>query len=183
MFFSIYAVTILVLVACIAVAVLVICSFIALLFLGVPYAPTPRSNIERSLDLLALKKGDTFYDLGCGDGRAVIAAEKRGANAIGYEMSPWAYLKARFALWRHQSNSRIVFKNFYRENISDANAVFCFLLTDVMPKVEKKLQAELRPGTKVVSYGFKMPTWQAAQVITTNPNKPNASKTYLYVVK
>ena len=181
MLVSAYAVATIVLLVCTVIAVLIASSFITLLLLGVPYAPTPRKNIERSLDLLELKRGDRFYDLGCGDGRALLAAEKRGANAVGFEMSPWAFLKARFTLWRNNSKAKVLFKNFYRENIADADAVFCFLLTDVMPRVEKKLLNELRPGIKVVSYGFKMPEWQPAQVIATNPTKPNSSKIYLYV--
>ena len=45
--------------------------------------------MERLLGLAKVKKGDTVYDLGSGDGRVVIAAAKEfGVKAVGFEMDP-----------------------------------------------------------------------------------------------
>jgi precorrin-6B methylase 2 len=41
-----------------------------------PFNPTSDSAIEVALSLLKLQKGDTFIDLGCGDGRVLISAAK-----------------------------------------------------------------------------------------------------------
>ena len=177
----VYVLTYVIVLVCLVAAFFIVGNFVALLVVGVPFASTPQQNIERALNLLELKPGSKLYDLGCGDGRTLIAAEQRGAKAIGYEISPWAFLKAQINLWRAKSSARVLFKNFYHANISDADAVFCFLLNRVMDRVEEKLSRELRPGTKVISYGFKMPHWQLTQIIPTNPGNPKSSKIYLYI--
>lgn len=181
MFVTIYIVTFVIILVCVIAAFFVLTSFIALLRVGVPFAPTPHNNIIRGLDLLDLKPGSIFYDLGCGDGRALIEAEKRGAKAVGFEVSLWAYLKATINLWRTKSKAKIFFKSFYSVSVSDADAIFCFLVDRVMKRVEEKLMQELKPGTKIVSYGFPFPTRQPAAVIETDPKNSNASKIYLYV--
>jgi len=178
----VYALTYVILLVCFVAAFFIAGSFIALLVVGVPFASTPERNIEKALNLLELKPGDTLYDLGCGDGRALLAAERRGAKAIGYEISPWPYLKAQYNLFKAKSKAKIFLKNFYQVNISDADAVFCFLLNRVMDRVEKKLSSELKPGTKVVSYGFPFTTRKPSSTIDTNPENPNASKIYLYIM-
>jgi predicted RNA methylase len=127
-----------------------------------------------------LQPGQIFYDLGCGDGRFLLAAEQKGAKAIGFEISPWAYFRGRFNLWRHKSQAKIIFKNFYYQNISDADAVFCFLIDTVMPKVEKKLREELKPDAKIICYGFKLPTWPPVEIIEVKKGFSKSSKIYLY---
>ncbi len=53
-----------------------------------PFYPTPDSVINRLMDLTAVGPTDTLYDLGCGDGRVLVAAARRGARAVGYELDP-----------------------------------------------------------------------------------------------
>ena len=166
---------------CLVISLLIASSAVAILFVRVPFVPTPKKNIALAISLLDLKPGQIFYDLGCGDGRFLIAAEKYGVKAVGFEISPWAYLRARLNLLLNHSQAKIYYKNFYHFNVSDADAVICFLLDTVMPKVEKKLQAEFKQGARVVSYGFAMPTWQPAKIINTNPANPKSSKIYLYL--
>jgi len=44
--------------------------------LDVPYVPTTEEAVKAMLKLADVKKSDIVYDLGCGDGRIVIAAAK-----------------------------------------------------------------------------------------------------------
>jgi len=165
---------------CMIISLLIGASVIALFFTRVPFVPTPKRNVKIAIDQLELKPGQKFYDLGCGDGRFLIEAEKRGAQAIGFEISPWAHFLGRLNLWRHKSKAKILYKNFYHLNLSDADAIFCFLITDVMPKVEEKLKKELKPGAKIVCYGFKLPTWKPIKVVDLKPQNKRSSKVYLY---
>ncbi|OGY45153.1 MAG: hypothetical protein A3A24_00265 [Candidatus Buchananbacteria bacterium RIFCSPLOWO2_01_FULL_46_12] len=155
-------------------------SAIALFFCRVPFVPTPRKRVAEILDLLALKQNDVFYDLGCGEGRFLIAAAKRGAKATGFEITPWAYLRGKLNLWLTKSPAEILYQNFYQADLSKADSVYCFLIDSVMPKVEEKLKKELKPGAKIVCYGFKLPTWPPIKIISTNPKNKKASKIYLY---
>ena len=53
------------------------------------FVPTPKDVVNRMLDLAQIKKTDLVYDLGCGDGRIVVAAAKRfGCKAVGYDIDP-----------------------------------------------------------------------------------------------
>jgi len=178
-----YILVLLVAFFCFTVSLMIGLSAIAILFTKVPFVPTPNKNVKTIIDLFELKPGQIFYDLGCGDGRFLIEAEKRGANAIGFEISPWAFIQGKINLIRHQSKARILYRNFYQQDITDASAVFCFLMDSIMPKVEAKLKKELGIGAKVICYGFKLPNWQPEKVIDFVPGEEKSSNIYLYVKK
>lgn len=155
-------------------------SAIAIFVTRVPFVPTPQKNVKLIIDQFGLKPGQKFYDLGCGDGRFLIEAEKRGAKAIGFEISPWAFFRAKINLFVHKSQAEVLYKNFYHFNLSDADTVFCFLIDTVMPKVEEKLRQELKPGTKIICYDFKLPTWKPIKVVDLRPDDKKSSNVYLY---
>ncbi len=159
---------------------LVCASIIAFFFVRVPFAKTPQKNVKLIIDQLNLKPGNIFYDLGCGDGRFLIEAEKKGVKAYGFEISPWAYLRGQINLFFHKSQTKIFYKNFYNADLKDADVIFCFLMDKVMSNVEEKLKKELKPKALVVSYCFKMPNWQPIKTININKNDNKASKVYLY---
>lgn len=170
----------------IALAVMIVTAFflisgvIAICLTFVPFVPTPARNVKLIIDRLKLQPGEIFYDLGCGDGRFLIAAEQRGAVAIGFEISPWAFLKAKVNQWKNRSQIKLRYKNFYPVSVGDADVVVCFLLDAVMAKVERKLEQELKPGTRVATYGFKLPSWQPLEVMDLKPNHKRFSRIYFY---
>ncbi len=143
----------------------------------VPWARIPESNIEIILNEFNLPENSLVYDLGCGDGRFLFAAEKRGYRPVGYEMSLYPYLKASVRKILLNSSMKIKLKNFLHDNIKEADMVFMFLVERVMAKTENKLKRELRKGTPVISYGFELPGLLPKKVINTQP-----SKTYIYKI-
>lgn len=163
-----------------AISLLIGISTIVILFTRVPFVPTPKKNVKLIIDQLDLKPGQIFYDLGCGEGRFLIEAEKHGAKAIGFEISPWAYSRCKINLFLHKSKAKVFYKNFYKADLSDAAGIFCFLMNTVMPKVEKKLKRELKPGTKIVCYGFKLPAWKPIKVVDLKPKDKRSSNIYVY---
>jgi len=48
----------------------------------------PATTVEAMLDAMKLTTGDTLADWGCGDGRILIAAARRGIRGIGVEIDP-----------------------------------------------------------------------------------------------
>jgi SAM-dependent methyltransferase len=179
--FIFYALAIFLAIFSLAAAVIVGLGLIVILLIKVPYVPTPAKNVRLIIEALNLRPGQIFYDLGCGDGRYLIAAADKQAKAIGFEISPQAYLLGRFNLWQRQSPAKIYFKNFYGRNLADADAVVCFLMDTVMAKVEKKLNAELKPGAKVACYGFKLPNWKEEKIVYLDPQTTKKSRLYLYI--
>lgn len=123
---------------------------------GAPFVPTPNKRVQTMLKLANLKPDELIYDLGCGDGRILLAAASQKAQAIGYEISPLTYLLAKI---RTLLNKRIKvkFKSFWHEDLSKADVVFCFLMTDSMKTFATKIWPQLKPGTRVISHAFKLP--------------------------
>lgn len=127
-----------------------------------PFVPTWRRDVRRMLELAEIQPGELVLDLGAGDGRYLVEAV-RGfqARAIGYEITALAWLAAwlRIRMTRTAANAKILFQDFYRQDLSAANVVLCFLTPRAMAKLAPKLQRELKPGTRVLSYAFSIPDW------------------------
>lgn len=143
---------------------------------GAPWVPTRKKDVERFLKLVEIKPGQKFYDLGCGDGRLVIAAAKEGANAVGLEISIAQYLHAKINNFFAKTNTQIKLKDLWNVNLSDADIVYIFLLQDFYPKLKAKLEKELKPGATIIIHAWPMPGWQPIKVDTA----PNSLPIYLY---
>ena len=144
---------------------------------GVPWVKTPDKNIKKIFDNVDLPKGSRVYDLGCGDGRFLFESEKRGYQAMGFELYIYPYLKAVTKKKLTKSTIKIKRKNFFKNDLSDASLVFVFLVGRIMKKTEEKLKKELKSGSVVASYGFEFPNLKLEKVLDTYP-----SKTYFYKI-
>jgi len=140
-----------------AVAILLILAYGFVLLFGAPYFPSLKPHIKAALDLLDLKDGQVVYDLGCGDGRFLKAAAKRGFKTIGYELNPFMFAYSWITTRRYGRRVKVRWGNFWKADISKADAVFVFLLDKYMPQLDAKLQAEGKKGLKLASHTFKIP--------------------------
>lgn len=136
--------------------VLVLCFAFVLMF-GAPYLPTAKKQSSLAIKILDIKKGETFFELGCGDGRVLLLAEKSGANVIGYELNPILFIIARITTFRKRKSIQVKFGNFWKADLSKADAVYVFLLDKYMKKLDEKLKSEVASGTRLASYAFKIP--------------------------
>lgn len=137
---------------------------------GAMFVPTANIRISTFLDAVPMSVNDLLVDIGCGDGRVLRAARKRyGIKALGFEVNFLAYLIARIHCLGIKG-IRVRWGNFWKVDLGDANVVFCYLFPDVMERLARKLEKELRPGTRVVSCNFPIPGWKPLKVLT--PNSP-----------
>ena len=139
----------------VAFAILLLFGFV--LLSGAPYLPTMRAQQKVALDLLDLKAGQQFYDLGCGDGRLLLAAARRGWQATGVEINPLLAAIAWLYTLRYRRQIKIIWGNFWNLDLSSADGVFVFLIKHKMPKLDKYLQAAAKKQLRVVSYAFEIP--------------------------
>jgi SAM-dependent methyltransferase len=124
---------------------------------GAPYLPSLRAHQRAAFDLLQLKPGQTVVDLGSGDGRFLKAAAKRGYYAIGYELNPFMFAISWLITRRYFNRVKIHFGNFWKADISQADAVYVFLFDRYMKQLDAKLKKEAKTGLKLASHTFKIP--------------------------
>lgn len=146
-----------------------------------PWVPAWKKDLPRIMRLADLQPGQTFYELGCGDGKVVFyAARNFDAQVIGLEISLILFGICKLKqLFYKNKNLAIKYKNLFKQNLRDADVVYFFGMPDkISQKLRKKLDAELRPGTKVISYAFEVSGWSPVAV---DKPRPNDVSIYLYI--
>jgi SAM-dependent methyltransferase len=125
------------------------------------YEPTPQNVVEQMIRLAGVRPGDVVYDLGCGDGRIVIAAVKAGARGVCVDIDPERIRESRAnaAAAGVESRIRFVEDDLFTVPIADATVVMLFLWPELNLKLRPRLWQELRRGARVVSYVHDMGDW------------------------
>jgi len=137
--------------------------------LDVPYVPSPNAVVDGMLKLAKVTKSDVVYDLGCGDGRIVIAAAKDyGAKGVGVDINPDRIQEARANAKKAAVDDRVSFEenDLFKADIRPATVVTLYLLPDVNMRLRPKLLQDLKPGTRVVSHSFDMEGWKPDEEAT-----------------
>jgi len=143
-----------------AVAYFVFASFA----FGAGYQPTPRRSVESMLRLAELGPNDTLYDLGAGTGAIVFrAARVYRARVVGVEVEPLRFgiLRLRRAMGPFPDRITLRWGNLFSLDFRDATVVSAFLWPGAMVRLRPKLEAELRPGARVVSHCHEIVGWKA----------------------
>jgi precorrin-6B methylase 2 len=127
----------------------------------VPYVPTDDAVVAAMLRLADVTANDVVYDLGCGDGRIVVAAARLGARGVGVDIDLQRIHEASDNVKRHGFAGRvkILRESFFDIDLRDATVVMLYLLPGINVKLRPKLLWELRPGTRIVSNNFEMGDW------------------------
>lgn len=140
------------------IGVLLVLAYGAVLPFGAPYLPTRKKQSTEALDLLDLKPGQVFVDLGCGDGRLLATAAARGHKAIGYELNPFLAAYAWLVTRRYGKYAKVKWGNFWQADLSEADGVFVFLIGHYMKRLDKLITKYSKGHQiKLVSHAFKIP--------------------------
>lgn len=134
----------------------------------VPYDPTPHNVVAQMLQLAQVREGDVIYDLGCGDGRIVIAMVKhRGTRGVCVDIDPQRIREARAnaAAAGVQDRIRFLEQDLFATDFREATVMVLFLWPDVNLKLRPRLWRELRPGTRVISYVHDMGDWEPRETV------------------
>ena len=130
--------------------------------LDVPYASTPPDVVEKMMEVARVGAGDYVIDLGCGDGRIVIAAARKGAMGHGVDLDPERIREARDNADKANVNDKVMFvkEDIFETDISQASVIAMYLLSTVNEDLRPRLMKELEPGTRIVSHNFGMGVWE-----------------------
>jgi precorrin-6B methylase 2 len=145
----------------------------------VPYVSTPQEVVDKMLEMANVSKDDLVYDLGCGDGRFVVAAAKKyGCKAVGYDISP---RRVRESLENVKKNGlehlvKIEQKDIFTLDLSKADVITLFLLPSLNVKLIPQLD-KLKPGSRIISYNFGMRGVVPDKVVHFTPAKDKSKHT------
>lgn len=162
-----------------AIVIIILSLYLSpLLFRGAPFEPTPSSSVVKMLEIADTDQDDIVYDLGCGNGRILkTAANEFNASAVGIEISPLMYLVSKISMHSSGLSEKVEIKfgDFFKQDLSEASIVTVFQSIESNKKLRKKLENELKSGSKVISYHWKFEGW--------NPIKTDDEKEiYMYEI-
>lgn len=129
---------------------------------GAPWVPTRNNDLKRIHTLLKLKDGESFVELGCGNGRVCrfLARKNPGVRVTGVELSLLQYFVAILQARISGSSAHYKFQNVFSYDLKNTDAIYMFLMPETYEKIKVKLKQELRPGTRVVTYVWPIPGWK-----------------------
>lgn len=145
---------------------------------GAPWVPTWKRDVKRVSELLRLKSGERFVELGCGNARVCrhLKHEQPEADVVGVELSLLQYgvgwLQNRLA----GSGVKMKLENAFSHDLTDYDALYLFLMPETYKKIAPKLEQELKSGSRVVSYVWPIPGWEPTKV----DELEDAPKLYYY---
>lgn len=126
-----------------------------------PYIPTTKEQLSQLFKLIKIKRGQIFYELGSGDGRVVLQAAQRGAEATGIEQSLLRVYLAKYKAWRlNLKAAQFLHGNIFDRDYHSADIVFIFLLQPAVNKLENKLKQELKRGALVITQKYHFKNWR-----------------------
>jgi SAM-dependent methyltransferase len=151
----------------IALAAVTVCWVLWNLSLDVLWQPTDRRTVHRMLFLAGVQEGEAVVDLGCGDGRFVVAAARDfGARSLGVEIDPLRVLwgRAWIRLAGLKGRAEVRRGDMYSADVSSADVVVLFLSPTANLKLQDRLKQEMKPGARIVSYYHPIWGWAPEEV-------------------
>lgn len=161
------------------ILVFLVLPFAYVVIFGAPYVPAHTKAINTAIDQLKLSKKGRVLDLGCGDGKFLVAAAKKSYRCTGYEANPFLFVITKLRLAKYK-NADVKFGNFWNVDFpKGTEVVYVFLLDRFMVKLDEKMKNQakrLGNNLKLISYVFEIPGKRAT-------SEDGGVKTYEYKLK
>lgn len=155
----------------------------------VRYVPTPDDIVEKMVEMAKITKNDVVYDLGCGDGRMVIAAVKKGGakRGVGIDIDPQRIAESKANAKQAGVEDKVEFREgdvLKIPDLSDANVVLLYMGEDLNRQLKPILQKTLKPGSRIVSHRFTMgPDWKPDRTETIKGKDGDTYLVHLWTIK
>ena len=132
-----------------------------------PYVPTPEIVVSRMLEMAEVGKDSVVYDIGCGDGRIVIAAaQKYGARGVGIDIDPQRIRECKANAKAAGVEALVTFRqaDATKVDVSEATVLALYLLPESNEMLRPKFERELKPGVLIVSHNYIVPGWEEKEI-------------------
>jgi cyclopropane fatty-acyl-phospholipid synthase-like methyltransferase len=149
------------------------------------FIPTPPHVIEVLLQLAELTPADVVYDLGCGDGRILIAAAKQyGVRGVGIDIDVDRVHAARQQAMLAGVDHLVQFRHadLYDSDFREATVVILYLLPHLNLKLLPALRSQLQPGNRILSHDFDLGDWQPDAVVRVPTEADEIATVYRWIV-
>ena len=136
---------------------------------GGPYVPTPWPVVDQMIRAATIGTKDLVMDLGCGDGRLVVAAAKRhGCRGYGVDIDGELVRLANDTAAREGVGHLVRFeeRNIFDTDVREATVLTLYLLPWMMMKLRPRFLSDLRPGTRIVAHDYHFEDWRAVSEST-----------------
>lgn len=150
--------------------------------MGAFYVPTKIKAIKKMIDFYPLKKGKLIIELGSGDGRVLREfCQKYNLKGIGYDVNPLLVFWSNFLTKMKKLEGKVKFfrKNAYQVSLKEADYLYLFLMPEMLSKLKKNFEKQLKKGTIVISHAFKIDGWDK-KIFKVLKDKPFC--TYYYKI-
>ena len=154
----------------------------------VRYVPTPDDIVQEMIKLAKITEDDVVFDLGCGDGRIVIAAVQAGAKrGVGVDIDPQRISESKVNAKRVSVEDKVEFREadvLKIPDLSEASVVMIYMSEDFNRQLRPILQKTLKPGARVVSHRFTMgPEWTPDRTETIKGQDGDTYLLHLWTIK
>lgn len=131
------------------------------IFRGAAPIPSRQSTVRRMIAVAQVKRGDRLVDLGSGDGRILFHAAACGAQCIGFEINPFLcwYTRLR-AFVTGAKGVEVSRSDLWKADLSSADVLTIYMVPQYMPRLKAKVQAEMKPGSRIVAAVYPFPDWE-----------------------
>jgi uncharacterized protein (TIGR03000 family) len=151
------------------------------------FVPTPDDIVRKMLELGKVGKDDVVYDLGCGDGRIVIAAVRDGKAlaGIGVDLDPERVKESRENVKKANLEGKVEIRMgdvLEIKDLADASVVMLYMSDELGKLLEPRLKKLLQPGARVVSHRFTLGNWKPDQTITVMGDDGDEYTLHLWTV-
>ncbi len=147
-----------------------------------PFITTPQDVVEKMLELARLTEDDLVYDLGCGDGRIVVAAARKyGCRAVGVDKDPERVRESLENVKKGQVEHlvEIAQQDIFTLDLSEADVVTIYLLPRLNVKLIPQLE-KMKPGARIIAHDFDIEGVRPDETITIVSGEDNQEH-YIYV--
>lgn len=148
-----------------------------------PFFDTPQELIQKKLELLQLKDGETLVELGCGKADCLIqGAAMAKIKGIGYETLPEALEIARENVLNSgfQDQIEIRDEDMFNADLTKADAVILYFTRTALGSLSLKLEEELPIGARIVTHDFDIPAWKAEKEIEIQTSNGGLQPIFFY---
>ncbi|MBF2025427.1 MAG: class I SAM-dependent methyltransferase [Oscillatoriales cyanobacterium C42_A2020_001] len=149
------------------------------------FLPTPPEVVDVILDLAGLNQQDLVYDLGCGDGRILIAAAQRfGVRGVGIDIDHDRVQEATHYAQQAGVSHLLTFQqqDLYESQFASATVVILYLLPHLNLKLRPRIFDQLKPGTRIISHDFDMGDWPPEQIVQIPTQEGEVATLYYWTL-